>query len=288
MRRAIMRAAVMGGAAALAGCGSTPMGMAEGEPAAAPEQIVVAAPATTPRVVEPAAEVPMSPPVAGPVAPAPVAPPVAGDFREVFPHVMVDAVAKVVRFEGIVPIDAHDERAPSVFLEVVVCSPDTKEHEALVVTEAKPSHVHAAMLLVGLKPGSPGRWEFENDTLIPIPPTGDHLSVTLTYRDAEGKERTVTPEELVVDAKDGRSFGAAGGGRWVFAGSQLVTRAGREWYDADGAGTLVGLTTFGSETIAWSEVISPEAAVQEPEWIARSGATPAIGTPVTVTIRRAE
>ena len=62
-------------------------------------------------------------------------------------------------------------------------------------------------------------------------------------------------------------------------------RQGRERYEAQGAGTLIGLTTFGTETIAWREVISPEASIQEPEWIADKAVVPAMGTPVTVRIR---
>jgi hypothetical protein len=221
---------------------------------------------------------------------APEASGVDSDYREVFPHVRFDAKAKSVQFDGVVPIDAHDANSPWVFLEVVVCTADTKEHEALVVTEAKASHVHAALLLAGLLPGKPGRWTFENDKLKPIAPEGDALRVTLTARMPDGSTKALKPEEMIVHAQSGRHFGEVGGrsGRWVFAGSQIVTRAGKEWYDADGAGTLIGLTTFGSETIAWSEVISHEAAVEEPVWIADSKATPPVGTPMTVTIQRAD
>ncbi len=269
----------------LAGCESAP----KESPKPAPAPLVVEAPRVEPKVVEvaqePEAAPPSEPPKATEVAPVEAAAP--AGLREVFPHVRVDVAAKIVQFDGVVPIDAHDAKAPWVFLEVVACTPDTKEHEAIVVTEAKSSHVHAALLLVGLEPGSPGKWTYENNELRPIAPKGDALSVTISYHEPDGTERTVIPEEMIVNAHDGKRFGAARPGKWVFAGSQIVTRAGKEFYDADGAGTLIGLTTFGSETIAWSEVISHEAAVEEPVWVADKKTTPKMGTTITVTIKRA-
>jgi hypothetical protein len=209
-------------------------------------------------------------------------------LREVFPHVRVDLKAKEVQFDGIVPIDAHDEKSPWVFLEVVACTPDTKEHEALVMTEAKASHVHAALLLIGLQPGSPGKWTFENKELKPIAPKGDEVRITLSYHAPDGAEKSFTPQQMIVNAQSGNHFGDAKPGKWVFAGSQIVSRMGKDVYDADGAGTLLGLTTFGSETIAWSELISPDAATEEPVWVADKDATPPAGTPITVTIRPAK
>lgn len=271
--------------AAIAGCA-----------APAPKEMNPAqrSPAETPTAATP--DAPSEPVAAAPEStPAPAEPPAASsaqadtdEFREVFPHVRFNATSKAVAFDGVVPIDAHDEASPWVFLEVVVCTPDTKEHEALVMTEAKPSHVHAALLLAGLTPGKPGRWDFADGKLIPIPPEGDQVRVTLSYTGADGSMKALTPQEMIVHAQTGKRFGEARAGKWLFAGSQIVTRAGREWYDADGAGTLVGLTTFGSETIAWSEMISHEAGIEEPVWIADKRTTPRAGTPITVTIRKAE
>jgi hypothetical protein len=206
-------------------------------------------------------------------------------MREVFPHVRVDAKAKMVEFDGFVPIDAHVADAPLVFLEVVACTTDTKEHEALVVTQARASQVHAALLLIGLEPGSPGKWELKGDDLVPVDPTGPSVDVLISWTDEAGARVSRRPVEMVSRFDGGAPFDPDGTGRWLFAGSQMVTRAGREWYDADGAGTLIGLTTFGSETIAWSRVISPDASVQDPEWVAKKETVPRVGTPVTVQVR---
>jgi hypothetical protein len=253
--------------------------------------MVVQAPPAEIRVVEPAIEPPATPapaPAGAAKSPEASAPSEAPAWREVFPHVQVHTGEKALRFDGFVPIDAHDPVTPIVYLEVAVCTTDTKEHEALVVTQAKAANVHAALLLVGLEPGHPGKWKFENDRLVPIAPEGPAVAVTISFKDAQGIERSLTPQEMVVHERDKRHFGEARPGRWVFAGSQIVKRMGKEFYDADPAGTLVGLTTFGSETVAWSEMISHEATLEEPVWIADAATVPAAGTPVIVTIRKAE
>lgn len=234
------------------------------------------------------APAPAPPPAAPLEKNPPTKEPKASGLREVFPHIRADVAARMVEFDGTVPIDTHDPRTPVVYLEVTVCTPDTKEHESLVVTQARPSHIHAALLAAGFQPGSPGSWKWENQKLSSIPPSGDPLEVSIAYRKEGGTEVEAPAISWIKNASpSGPKFGAAPGSRFVFAGSALVKRQGKELYDADGSGLLIGLTTFGSETIAWSEVISHEAAVAEPEWIADATVVPKIGTPVVVRIRPA-
>lgn len=204
-----------------------------------------------------------------------------------FPGVFVDLSKNTVDFNGIVPINVNDPVTPVVYLELVACIPDTKEHEALVVASVKPSNVHAALLLIGLQPGKPGGWEYDNERLIPVDPKGDAVDVTLTFTGADNVEHTLRPEDIIVSIVGGDSFTTKFKGHWVFAGSRVVTRQGREWYDADGAGMLIGLATFGAETIAWSRTFSPDADVQAPDWIADRTKVPAAGTNVRITIRPA-
>lgn len=209
-------------------------------------------------------------------------------LRELFPHVRADVAARLVELDGVVPIDCHHPETPVVYLEVTVCTPDTKEHEALVVTKARPSHVHAALLAVGFTPGAPGRWTWDGKSLQAIAPTGDALDVSVAYRGTDGTEIETPVTRWVINADPkGPAFGVAAGSRFVFSGSAMVMREGREWYDADGSGLLIGLTTFGSEAIAWSEVISHDATITEPEWIADPKVVPKFGTPVVVRIRPA-
>jgi len=214
--------------------------------------------------------------------PAPPESPQGEGFTEVFPHVRLDAEKRVVEFDGRVPILTSDPEAPVVYLEVIVCTPNTKEHETLVVTPARPSHVHAALLAIGLEPGEPGSWSWDGQEMTAHPPTGERVRVEFIYMDKKGEKRTVSPNEWVINDRTGEGLAERD---WVFAGSRLVDRRGGDYYDADGAGTLIGLATFGSETLAWPTVISHESSVQEPVWIANPQRTPPIDTPVTVRLK---
>lgn len=220
-------------------------------------------------------------PESGLTAPTPAA-----ALREVFPGVRVDVENKLVEFDGMVPIDAHNPGSPRVYLEVIACTFDSKEHESLVVTRAKPSHVHAALLMIGLEPGSPGSWKVDGRSRVAtIPPRGSAVRVSLTFDPGSPNAREIDPAELVINARTMARASSLADAGFVFAGSRVVEWQGRSFYDADGMGTLIGLATFGSETIAWREVFSPEAAIAEPEWIADNDRLPAAGTPVTVRLR---
>lgn len=238
---------------------STAGPLAPADPALPPE-----APVTLPGVADASSEL-----AAGPADPV---------WREVFPGVRLAAGLRAVEFDGIVPIDAHDPKTPLVFLEQIACRPDSKEHEALVMSDALASHIHAALLLTGLEPGSTGSWSWDGDVLTTVPPSGGALRVEVIHREEGGVVRAWSPNDWIVNERTGEhpSF------RWVFAGSRIMRRGGVDRYDADGTGLLVGLTTFGSEVIAASTVISHEAQVQAPEWIADARVVPRFGTPVVV------
>lgn len=206
------------------------------------------------------------------------------DLIEVFDHVRVSRSGRFVEFDGIVPLDSHDEETPDVYLELIACSPDTREHESLVMTRARPSHIHAALLLIGLEPGLPGSWERVGDGFEPIMPTGSAVEVTITYTSGNGEAATSVTSAAQDWVIDQRSESGLAGAEWIFAGSRMVEYRGQSFYDADGTGTVIGLTTFGSEVIGWGNVFSPEASVQEPIWIANAALVPAQGTPVVVRI----
>ncbi len=240
--------------------------------------------------------------LAGRLVALPVA--AASNMRELFPGVRVDVSAKSVEFDAqITPMLVKDDKAPLFFLEVLCCAPNTREHETFLITSVRPSHIHAALLAIGLNPGAPGAWTLKDRTLTPVQPTGDRLSVRVTFTDKDGNEVEQNPLDWIVNARDKAPFQAAenkltaGNSEpspgWMFTGSKIVTRKSaigeeREVYDADGSGTIIGLTTFGSEVIGWSRLISPDASAEEPEWIADFGKTPAAEIKVRVRIRKAD
>ncbi|MCC6659653.1 MAG: hypothetical protein IT437_02080 [Phycisphaerales bacterium] len=284
------RATIIAAALALAGCAARrappPVPLSEGPP---PAISPATPPAAGPSHVRPAPPRPSHPEPAPSAAGLPAAvqspPAAAPGLRDLFPHVRADIAARVVEFDGIVPLDAHNQQTPDVYLEVIVCTPDTKEHESLVMTRALPSHIHAALLAIGLRPGHPGSWKVQDDRLVTVPPEGDAIEITFITTDASGHETESRPRDWIV-TRAGRPILAEGSPTpFVFAGSRMATRQGLTRYDADGTGTLVGLTTFGMETVAWREVLSPESTVMEPDWLANAARVPKFGTPVTVRMR---
>jgi hypothetical protein len=236
-------------------------------------------------------------------APTPPTPP-AGP-REIFPHIRADLATRIIEIDGIVPLDCHDPKTPRVYLEQMICAPDSKEHESLVMTRAKPSHLHAALLAISLTPGFPGSFKPDPDhkgKLLAVPATGDAVRITITCTspapsgtsaDAAGIPRPITTPitDWVVNANTGARFADASRNDdptgFVFSGSRMVARQGRELYDADGTGTIVGLTSFGSEVISWRQTISPDSWIDEPVWICDTSRVPKMGTPVIVRIEPA-
>lgn len=233
-------------------------------------------------------------------------------LREVFPGVRVDLAGRVVEFDGTVPVNAHTKADLKVFLETTVCGYDSKEHESLIVTKVKPSQVHAAMLMLGLKPGKPGAWKLEEKKWVGIPPSGDDVEVRFVVTGADGVEREEDPADWIVNIKDGKALKAiAPDAKWVFAGSKLAekkpsprapgegsvpqsvppsspspdAKPGPEYYVADIEGTLIGLASFGTETIGLTAMYNPDNDKEAPEWIASREKTPEIGTKVVVRVR---
>ncbi len=204
------------------------------------------------------------------------------------PHVRVDREERVVEFDGYVPIDAHIASAPNLYLEVMVCTPDVRAHEALVASLASPASVHAALLLVGLTPGHVGSWNWSDGHADRITPEGSPVEVSFVWIDEAGATHENLASDWIVSGVNGARFSEtipSGEPRWVFAGSRMIARNGREWYAAEAEGTIVGLHTFGSETIAWNSVLSPSADAEDPEWIADPDRVPRQGTRVVVRIR---
>src|SRR5262249_17502531 len=62
------------------------------------------------------------------------------------------------------------------YLEHLMCSKGTKEHEAILATDAVPNQIHAGLLLTGAEAGKPVQFfpKFE-------PPTGSAIAIELQW-----------------------------------------------------------------------------------------------------------
>ena len=195
-----------------------------------------------------------------------------------FEGVRVHAAAGRVEIQAFVCLDGG-------WLEQIACSPDTREHEALVVIKTRPSNIHAALLMAGVEPGSPGRWSYEDGTVSAVPPTGDHLDI-LVRSERDGRIVEEPIGSWIIGATDERPFPDV---TWVFAGSVFAENPDwmepGEHYVADLTGSIVGLVTFGDEVIGFRQVMADQESVEAMQWQVNTDHVPPIGTPVTLILK---
>lgn len=126
-------------------------------------------------------------------------------------------------------------------IELFACPARTKEHEAIVATNASAKLVHAALLAIGLEPGRPVA--FQPDYR---PAAGPPVAIRMRWRDADGNDHDRPAQDWIRNTQTGEPLAAD----WVFAGSQFWRdpAGGREHYQADG-GDLVCVSNFPTATL---------------------------------------
>jgi len=141
----------------------------------------------------------------------------------------VDLSRKNVYVDGYVTM----RRGP---LEMFACPVGTKEHESIVAVLAMSREVHAALLAVGAKTGTPVRFRPEY-----LPPTGQVIRVWVTWYDSDGKFHAVDARRWIQEQESQQQMDA----EWVFAGSGFWTdeEDGKEYYEAD-SGDMICVSNF--------------------------------------------
>ena len=144
-------------------------------------------------------------------------------------EVWIDKARKEVVVGGRVVLD----KGP---IEVFACLQKTKEHEAIVATRSTARLVHAALLAVGIDPGSPVSFDPEY-----VAAKGPKVRVRVRWKDADGKQREARAQDWIRNARTGKPLDAD----WVFAGSAFWRdpNDGTEYYQADG-GDLICVSNF--------------------------------------------
>ncbi len=207
---------------------------------------------------------------------------------EPFPGVTVDYDTRSIELTGFVPIDAHSPDTPDVIVELVAETGGVRDHEALVRIDAEARHVHAALLLLGLEPGSPGAILNDGTRL---EPTGPELTVSVRY-ERDGEPIDESPVEWV-HVPDSGSRLSDTDPVFRFAGSSEREFDGTTYYMAQAEGAVVGLSTFGVgdnervigiETVGMTPVFNPDVASGDPVWMADADHIPVFETAVTLVL----
>jgi hypothetical protein len=174
-------------------------------------------------------------------------------------------------------------------LELVACTKGTKEHESIVVVEAKPMHIHAALLLLGAKPGSPATRQQLGDHVerwIDVPPRGGPVDVSLVLRGEGGKwaERPISDFIIRSRPKSADPEPKLPTLTFLFAGSVLHGDGpGPRRYLSDDSGNVISLSTFGDELLCLPAIHSQ--ANDALQWQVNPTHLPAIGSNVTLRLR---
>lgn len=187
------------------------------------------------------------------------------------------------------------------FLELIACTKDSKEHEAIIAVDAKPSQIHAALLLLRAQPGSPAvsrriETEGDGDRWLDLAPSGSEVDVFLAFKDPKGelKEHPISDfmegaQEEEISPPDAGEKAAEDSGRFpthtfLFAGSQLYQgQDGKARYLSDESGNVISLATFGDELLCLPGKHSQDNAALT--WEIDPTHLPPVGTKVILRLR---
>jgi len=178
-------------------------------------------------------------------------------------------------------------------LELVACTKNTKEHESIVAIEAKPIHIHTALLLLGAKEGNPAmrKQVGEGDQLrwVDIPPRGSEVVVSLVFKNKEGKQVERPISDFIKRSEEGgtleeertKKFPTS---TFLFAGSHLHEEAdGVRQYLAGLSGNVISVATFGDEVMCLPDINGHEKGSLL--WQIDATYLPAIESKVTLRLR---
>lgn len=128
-------------------------------------------------------------------------------------------------------------------LEVFLCKTNTKEHEAILRTTVNAQFIHAALVAIGAKPGSPVQFlNPKTDEAEYKPATGAKINVTVHYN-RDGQLKTHPAQEWITDQKTKKPMAH----QWVFAGSRFLKNPENpsepEYYTAN-SGEVISISNF--------------------------------------------
>jgi len=123
-------------------------------------------------------------------------------------------------------------------LEMFACLKGSKEHESVVAANTKAYAVHAALLALGAKSGSPAKWEPKYQSA-----TGTPIDIDVYWPDATGQPQKTKAQNWVRDIKTKKPLKFS----WVFAGSAFHRDdTGKQHYLSDASGDFICVSNFPS------------------------------------------
>lgn len=179
----------------------------------------------------------------------------------------VDTKSKLVRIECTAV-------APDMPLEFFLVSRNGPDHETVLKTDARPSDVHAALLMIGLEPGSPVRPDPAGKGW--LAPHGPPLRMRASWTSADGKQIDEPAERLIRSIETKQPMPPI---VFVFTGSKINDR---NEYVADLTGYVASIVNFELTPIDVPRLASSDNATLE--WEYNVDVAPPRGTNVVLTI----
>ena len=127
-----------------------------------------------------------------------------------------------------------------------------KKHECLFITQARPSILNGAFLMLGLEPGKNVSWQNKDpmpteqeirdgaDWLDVFPPSGAPVWMTFRWQDEAGKAHAMPVEDMLVDFTTGKELADAS---WIYLGGRMAPlyRGEAPVFVADYSGNLISV-----------------------------------------------
>lgn len=231
--------------------------------AATPREPSFQSPPATPSPATP------PPPAAAAVTPNPE---VAAQAAEL-PHLRINREQRYIDLDATVVLREGD------WLELLACSPGSREHESILTVAARPSHIHLALLTLGLEPGKPLTYQETEEGYQLHPPRGPVVHISIVT-EADGQTREISPGEWIVNQKTREPLPDD---RWLFTGSAFTEYEGKQIYMADLNGTIASLVNFGEDLLARATDLTNQS--DDQTWGANTPQIPPLGTTVTLRLR---
>lgn len=160
---------------------------------------------------------------------------------------------------------------PRMPLEFLCVTTGGNEHEAVLRTRAKPSNIHTALLMLGLKPGQPAHYSEAAKKW--FPPEGPPITVSLEYM-KDGKAVHVPASRFMRDLRTKKTAPMMS---WIFVGSKIMPDG---VYAADVTGYVVSIANFELTLLDVPKIASE--AQETLEFEGDPDQVPPMGTPVTM------
>lgn len=192
------------------------------------------------------------------------------------PHIQINLEKKHIDLEAKVVLRQAD------WLELLACSPGSREHESILTIPAKPSHIHLALVMIGLEPGAPMKWRTVDKRIEVDAARGPKVAVFIVTQ-VDGKEKETPANQWIIHQESKKPLD---GNIWLFTGSGFAEWDGKRIYRADANGTILSLVHFGDDLLARPTEMTHQN--DNAAWGANTDAVPAEGTAVTVRLKKAE